>query len=529
LIGDLDNDGHSEFIVGVPFSDTPCNNAGDFDLFSVPIPPATGRVLITEVNAGTLDGVELCNFSSVAVSLSGWTLRWKDGGSNYVTSAIGGVLQPGEIILVTEPGTTPAEKPAHILHKQIFPAIGTQTGDCAIALINAAGWVMDEVHLESISGTYTEGNLGGSFRGIVRNGQDGPLFQGLSAERAWGLDSNSGGDWYGGGARTFGLENTCGGTRGYDPVLKHAVVINEVDDSPDYVELYNKHSSSVVNMKNWYILTSAVQNGSHTAILPNFHSGLLFGYLGTQSYVVMGDTNTTPAEKPANVPYINVTTGGNPGFPWTLSEFDVALYDNRGRLADYVRTARQGTNVVHNHPRAPSAANDFRGFAPRGTVGDRVTARNSVSTDTNRDSDWRAQSTRTMGTANPATFIPTLSHSSPPPVDVRLHSEGAGAAHIIVNGGPQHAGETWSYSATLGHLYGTGPLLGLGPDAINNYYLLVSTPGFHGVLNSDGVARSDFPLGFLPPGVQLDQIFFLIDPMTGQITSQSAILMYDTF
>jgi hypothetical protein len=363
----------------------------------------------------------------------------------------------------------------------------------------------------------------------VRNGQDGPFFGGLSAERAWGVDSNSGGDWYGGGARTFGLENTCGGTRGYDPVLKHQIVINEIDDSPDFMELYNKSSSSIVDMRNWYIMTSVTQNGSHTIIRPNFHTGLLLGRIATQQYVVLGDASTAPAEKPSNIPYINVAANAQPGFPWITSEFDAALYDNRGRLADYVRTARQGTNVAHNHPRAPSAANDFRGYAPRGTTGERVTARSSSSSDTNRGTDWRAQGTRTMGTINPATFFPTLGYADPRPVDVRVFSETGGAVHIIVNGGPEHAGEFWSYSATLGHLYGTGPLLGLGPDAINNYLLLTSIPGLSGILNSDGVARTDFPLGFLPPGVQLDQIFFLNDLSNGQVTSQSPILMFDTF
>jgi hypothetical protein len=371
--------------------------------------------------------------------------------------------------------------------------------------------------------------LGGKFRGFVRGGQDGPIYAGHSAERAWGVDSNSGGDWYGGGNRTFGLENTCGATRGHDPVLKSQVVINEIDDSPDFMELYNKSSSTLADMRNWYIMSSQVQNNSHIIIRPNFTTGLIFGYLGQQSYVVLGDTNTTPAEKPSNVPYINVTSNGQPGLPWITSEYDVALYDNRGRAADYVRTARQGTNVVHNHPRAPSADDDFRGNAPRGLLGDRVTARNSTSSDTNRGSDWRALSTRSMGTSNPAVFIPTTGFETPPPVDVRVHSEGAGALHIIVNGGPLHAGEFWSFSATLAHIYGSGPLLGLGPDAINNYILLTSVPGFSGILNSDGVARSDFPLGFLPAGVQLDLIFFLNDLSNGQITSQSAILMFDTF
>lgn len=530
LIGDIDSDGHYEYIVGVPFSDVPCSNAGDIDIFFAPIPPALGRVLITEVNAGTPDGVEICNFGDAPVNLNNWSLRWKDGNNNWTTGGLGITIDPGEIVIITETGGSIPEKPAHVRRLALFPSIGTQTGDFAVALINGAGRVVDEVRVESATGSYTEGSLGGKFRGTVVAGQSGPPYAGLSAERIWGLDSNSGADWYGGGPRSFGLENACSGTRGIEPLPHPPVVINEIDDSPDLMEIYNSSTTETVDMRNWYILTMGNHGSSNIVhIVPPFASHLGFGLLFANEYAVIGDSANPPAEKPQSVPYINTSAAGQPNIPWSINPFSVGLYDNRGRLVDHVRVARRDTNVAHNHPRLPSAPGDFRGHALRTIAGDRAVGRNHLSTDTNRGADWTPIATRTMGSANNVVFHPPAAHENPPPVDVRLHSGAGTAIHIIVHAGPERAGAHWSFAASAGHLNGTGPLLGLGPDAIQNYLVLSVAPGFAGILDSHGVGRSDFPPGILPPGVSLDTIFFLVDPPTGNLLDQSGILMFDTF
>jgi hypothetical protein len=519
-IGDTNGDTHPDYIVGVPFSDTPCPNAGGFDRFSIPLPPQLGRVLITEVSSGTLDGVELTNFGTSNVSLFGWTLRWKDG-TVYESQTLDVTIAPGEIILVTEPGAFPAEAPANLTRLQLFPTLPTQFSDFAVALVTPNGQVVDEVHVEGSSGQYGEGSLGGRFRGVAINTNTGIFITTTNAERAFGLDSDSGGDWYSGGARSFGLRNACGGQRGTDPIPSFRVRINEIDDSPDYLELINLNATNVV-MTNWYLLASANQNRDHVRIDPPWSTGLFFDtFIGDGKYLVLGDTSTAPAEKPSNVSYINV---GGAGFPWTNQEFDVALYDHYGRLVDYVRASGHDDTVVHNHPRAPSAWRDFQGVAQRTPTGAQALGRNRFSYDTNRGQDWRAYATRTMGTAN--TVNGTFYLSTGTDLDVVLDGNGGGGLTVIINAGSEYAGARWSFLLSFGHLQGTGPIFGLGPEAYSNWLMLNSTPPWFGFLDSRGTARLDIPGGTVPPGLATDDIFILQDAQ-GSLALWTGVLEFD--
>src|SRR5690606_11985825 len=144
---------------------------------------------------------------------------------------------------------------------------------------------------------YGEGSLGGKFRGKVRNVQSGQIVGPINAERIPGLDSNSGADWRSQGARSFGLENRGAGNRGSDPIPVSKIVLNEIDDSPDLLELRNT-GTSLVDMENWYLLASGLQGQAHALIKPPFRNGLLFSVMAANQYVVLGEGGTPPAEKP---------------------------------------------------------------------------------------------------------------------------------------------------------------------------------------------------------------------------------------
>ncbi len=514
-IGDKNGDGHLDYLAGEPDASVPCSNTGGFQTFAAKVPPARGRVLITEVSAGSPDGVEICNFGTVPIGLTNWRLHWRDGSSNIVSAPLNITLQPQEIAVILETGGVASEVPPGIQVVNAFASIGTTTSDFCVALINPKGLVVDEVRVAGSSGTYGEPSIGGKFRGFAKNEQfaiPGQIFfPSIHCERApGGLDSNSGGDWYSSLVRSFGLENRCSGLRGFDTKGPYRVVLNEFDTSPDYVELYNATGTSV-SMVNWYLLTSANQNVAHTVVTPPWSISGFEVIFPAGQYMVVGDTAVEPSEMPSNnVSYFNV---GGAGIPWTTQEFDCALYDHFGRLVDLARVTRAGAEVVHNHPRAPASPLDFKGAAIQGLLGDGSTGRNHQSIDNDSGLDWRPSLIRSMGASNTqATANPFWYPSTLPQLDVRLNSTRAGGGlTMIINGGPEHAGKTWTFAFSGGHLDGTGPILGLGPDAVNNWLITSVTPPWFGVLDADGSARLDVPGGSVPPGLQTDDIFLLQD------------------
>ncbi len=521
--GDADGDARIDVLVGAPGSDVGCVDAGLYYVVFPPVPPEPQKVMITEVTTGNPDAVELTNFSTTTVSLTNWSVVWKDG-STLTSSPLNVTIAPGEIIVVKEASGTLPEVPANTQVLALLPAIGTITGDLAVALVNNNKIVVDEVHIQGATGTYAEGSLGGKFRGIVYSELTNPSE--LNAERIWGLDSNSGGDWTTGRPRSFGLENVASGLRGQDPIAIRSVRINEVDDSPDYVELHRPGTlllSPSVNVQGWYLLTSPAQNSAHTRIDP-FPTPRT---MAANSYVVLGETTSPPAEMATTSNYVNVVPLGY-NLPFVGEEFSCALYDSYGRCVDVLRTTGATHVIPHNAPRAPSAWTEFTGAAFRSTISSGAIGRTPTGFDSNTGKDFRTQPTRSMGSANLATF-PTGGDVD---LDARLHETGVpGGMTIILNAGSDHAGEKWTYAFSLGHQLGTGPVLGLGADAVNNWLFTISTPGLYGVLDSMGSARLDFPPGTLPPGIQTDGIFFL-QPNTGNLfepfITQTRILEFDT-
>jgi hypothetical protein len=519
FLGDIDQDARLDYVIGIPSSDSPCSNAGDIDIVSPPVPPALGRVLISEVSAGGVDGVELTNFGDTSVTTSGWTLEWKDN-TVYTSTSISTTIAPGESILVVEPGGTITEAPPGTQILVRFPTLPTSTSDFAVALRVPTGAVIDEVHVAGSDGIYDEGPFHGQFRGIAVNQQTGQFVGSIGAERAWGLDSNGGSDWYSRIGRSFGLENTCSGDRGTDPLPLPTVRINEIDDSPDYIELYNTSSTQYVEARNWYFLASANQGLAHVLITPPPF------IMTAQSYTVLGEGTTEPSEMPTAAVYVNVLSGGL-GFPWGNEEYDCALYDNYGRLLDYVRTTGHDDFAAHNYPRAPSTHRDFVGAAQRVAGGTGAIGRNFFSTRTRTSDDWRPMNPRTMGMSNSA-GAPFWFPDSDVELDVRLHSTvGGGGLTMIINGGPTNEGLKWSFLLSGGHLNGAGPLLGLGADAFANWLIFSTTPPWFGNLDSRGSARLDAPSGILPPGVAFDTIFLLQRP-DGVATTLTKVLQYDS-
>jgi hypothetical protein len=514
--GDTNGDAVSDVVVGAPFRDTPCPNAGGFAIVHPPVPPLRNKLMITEVSTFQPQGLEIANFSTGPVSLSGWRVLWRQtglGGGVEVALPVAS-LQPGEIAVIKEPGGTLPEVPPGTQVFEVLPQIGTTTQPMAAALRSPTGIIADEVRCSPSSL-----RLGGHFRGHAVDIQPGPAVGPRNCERIWGLDSNSGSDWTSNATRTFGLENTNAGFRGYDPLPPFAVRINELDTIQDYIEFY---TPLAVDLRGWSVLCSPLQGTAHTVLTP--WPGPYPVAAG--GFFVIGDFTTPPPELPGSALYrgLNTVSGGN--IPWGTSEMDCALYDRYGRLVDLVRTTGHDDNVAHNHPRAPSVWSDFTGAASKHAAGAGVIGRNGLSSDTNTGNDWYPYTTRTMGFAN-GTGITGLPNGETQ-LDVRLNATGVGGGlTMIMNVGPEHAGSLWTFAFTHGHLEGTGPILGLGPDALVNYVILSMTPPFFGVLDSKGAARLDVPSGTLPPGVATDNIF-LIQNNTGAITRITAILEWDT-
>jgi hypothetical protein len=340
-------------------------------------------------------------------------------------------------------------------------------------------------------------------------------------ERIWGLDSDGGTDRTEQVDRSFGLENRSSGPRGTDTVPVADVRINEVDDSPDYIEPVNRNGA-VVDLRNWFLLCSSNQGSAHVKLTP-FPAATV---VANGAYIVIGNDAAVPAELPAGVAYANLLAVGGGNIPWISEEFDCALYDNLGRLVDLMRTTGHDDGLVHNHPRAPSHWADFAGATGRNNNGGAdAVGRRSSGADTDRGGDWYPYFTRTMGLANSG-----ASGLGGPSglLDVRLDETGRGdGMAIVINAGAAASGGRYSFLFSLGHIQGNGRFFGLGDDALINWLMVLVTPPLSGFLDAQGSARVDLPPLSLPPGLQADCIFVLEQP-PGWLAALTPIVEYDT-
>ncbi len=536
--GDFDRDGVPDVIVGAVNTGLSCINNGSAHILEEVRPPARKKVMITEVYWGEPQGLEVTNFADFPVSLGGMRVIWDDG-TRYVSSPFPSsiTIAAGESIIVRETcgpfgqgcgpvGSFYPEAPPSTRSFSLLPTLSTQSQALRVGLLTTGGVVLDEVRIRAVAGaTSSLAGVGGHFRGVAPRQSSS-----ICAERIWGLDSNSGGDWTSETVRSFGLENRSSGQRGSDPIQLEEVVVNELLDrqsafQQNYVELKNV-SLAPVNLRNWFILWSPGQGMPHQLITPWSNDDL---NLGANAFTVIGDVQSQPAELPPGVTYVHATVGGQGlPFPVNAEEFEIALYDDHGRVVDLARGTGNDDVRVHNHKRAPSAAFDFAGAVPRSLdSGSGGTGRDAASTDTNAGSDWRPIYTRTMGSANlPSTW------GGPPglgdKLDVRLNATGLGGGFTcIINAGPQAAGKRWSFFFNAGHLDGQGPFFGLGSEALPNWLMLGNTPPWFGFLDSRGSARLDLPPATFPSGLQTDGMFILQDA-AGGLVRRTTVIEWDT-
>jgi hypothetical protein len=511
VLGDFNGNGLVDIVFARPAS-------GDLGVYLQPTPPEPAnfrKPMITEFSWGNPDWFEITNFQRSTVSLAGWSLEFRAGSSSTLTHTLGSTLAPGESLVVLEAGGFLPLLPG-VQAETGFPSIGfAGTGTATVALRDPGGTVVDEVRMTSAP-VLTPTSLGGEFRGLVLlNGISGG--QG-SIERVWGLDSNANADWTVQTARTSpGVENTGSGIRWNDPLPRESVLINEIDHAPDFIELVNVSGASV-DLKEWFLYVSPGQGDDHS-ILTISTTSLVVPDGG---YVVLGETPGPPAELPAGVPYVSLPLN----IPYSIDEFDCALYDPRGRLIDLVRATALDTEVVHNHPRAPSGWRDFVGAAVRVSGGDEAIGRHSL-VDTDTGADWRSVFTRTMGSANPSSaFVGPVGLEES--FDYRINAGAfSGGFHIIVNAGSGAAGYRHSIFFSFLRSNGQGPILGLAGDALINWASLNAFDPFGGTLDADGSYRFDVPAGFLPANFPVDIVSILQDP-SGLVVGITKVIEYDS-
>lgn len=492
-----------------PFSLTEC-----FREAGIPRKP----LLSEATSSADSRGFEITNFTLNPFNMAGWRLRYRDGSGTYDSTPFGQLTLPtGGRLIVQEPGTISGIDP-NIPVIVAFGPIAASNSAFTVTLLDENDLEVDELRVATAAGFHPGWSFGGTFRGAAYRTAISGSAPAPSVERIWGLDTDSGADWTEQPAHSFGLENQGNGFRGIDPVVVRRLLISEVDDFPDYVEIYNADTVPV-DLKGVFILCSAGQGSTIVTVRPFPNSSVL----APGAYAVIGESQALPPEMPLGTLFVQA--GIN--IPFTTPCYEIGLYDALGRVLDVMRTTGHDDVQVHNHPRVPSAWDDFTGAAGRTDglgQGDASVARLSPGVDSNRGSDWRGSYTRTMG-------LPNGNFSALPGLgdvyDVRLNEGVGDGLEVVLNAGGSAAGMTYSFAFSVGHANGIGPFLGLGFDALFNFLNFYGVPPWTGTLDALGGARFGLPSGSLPPGVDLDCVFLLQDP-SGLLVARTYVLSFDT-
>lgn len=487
-------------------------------LAALPAQPNFNKVMVSEVSWGEPDCVELTNHSHVTVVAINWTVRVRiQGAGDFVSDPFVAILAPGRQLVVFE--TSPAPPPP--LPSDVLTTIGFTVdlplgaGAFCVALYNEFGFPVDEVNVTNGTGAPGVAPFGGFLGHAVRSASGSTLSSGC-VERIWGLDSDRGSDWTEQAAPSLGLENRNSGARGTDPAPLADIKLNEISaGASSFIEL--QRSGPAIDLDGWFLVFSEAQDAPRSFKYP-FGPGSMIG--GASPFAVIGDTPNPPAECPPATLYANVGIFGPLGL--SASEFSVGLYDASGRCIDLVRATATDSELVHNEPRLPAARDRFTGAVRRSSLGAGVVGRTGSG---QSGMDWHALATRTMGAANGASVGPA-GHADP--VDLRLNDGPlqSGAVAFILDGPDSWQGNLYAIAPSLFHSSGTGPLLGLGSDALSNFLLLLGLPPFTGALDAAGSARFDFGAFTLPFGTDIDLIAVVFTP-AGAFVGRTLCLAYD--
>jgi hypothetical protein len=181
-----------------------------------------------------------------------------------------------------------------------------------------------------------------------------------------------------------------------------------------------------------------------------------------------------------------------------------------------------------NAPRLPAPWGAFTGAAPQTALGEGVVARIPGVVDSDRGSDWQAAQTRSMGSVNQAAhLIGAPGTGDRFEVRAGARPNPSGNVSAVLNADPALAGDVYYTLLSGGHLNGNGPFFGLGMDAFTNLQNFSALPPFSGILDANASGRFDLPLA-LPPGIQIDLRFVLVDGATTTISAWTPVIAFDS-
>jgi hypothetical protein len=272
------------------------------------------------------------------------------------------------------------------------------------------------------------------------------------------------------------------------------VLINELDtDVPDTLELFNT-GLAPVNIGGWRIENGATNPSltwiTETYVLPGGVTIAAGGFVVITEGSVGVPPGTPVYTDPNNIPW---PTAG-PG--------------SRGGDCVLVNGSNQGVDmIIWNNP---AGANNFFGATFNGMyLPASATFHRNSNTDTDTSADWTTGGL-SLGQVNPGQVDPTL-----PLLTLTVSTNGQGSLQWdVVSGNPPSPGveifnlvslEDWTPD-------GSGPLFGIGFDALHEFATPQTTPGvFHTSLDPGG-AWSLSVAGGIPAGIHAEFVSITVGP-----------------